>query len=294
MRIAGASMSPHLAYCGGSFGRVSLMAADTALADHARDCVQLLVNVHSGARVVRVDGATIGLQPFDAVVIAPRQIYAIVQPDADPAAQAITPGFLLIKSPTADGAPRRAAHGGPVRTALRGAARDDTQQLVSELLRPEPDSAAIEDGVHVLQVAGGAPPEGAPAGGPGGRSLARIAREIDALQALQDFGSTRERAAACAMSERHFLTLFRRATRLPPRGFYNMLRLETAFAQLADAGCGSVADIAYRLGFSAPPHFTRFMRANTGWTPTAYRACLQALPPLLRPRLTPLPAAPGR
>jgi len=278
-------MSPHLAYCGGSFGRVSLMAADTALADHARDCVQLLVNVHSAVRAVRVDGATVGLQPFEAVVIAPRQTYAIPPQGGGPVAHASAPGFLLVKSPVAGGASGRGVRGGLVRTALRGAARDDTRQLVAELLRPAPASATIEGGVRALQVAGGAPPDAAQARGPGGRTLARIAREIEALQGLQDFGSTRERAAACAMSERHFLTLFRRATQLPPRGFYNMLRLETAFAQLADAGCGSVADIAYRLGFSAPPHFTRFMRANTGWTPTAYRACLQALPPPLRPRL---------
>lgn len=38
---------PHR-HCGGEFGRVSRMTADTDLADHARDCVQPLVKVHSG------------------------------------------------------------------------------------------------------------------------------------------------------------------------------------------------------------------------------------------------------
>ena len=101
------------------------------------------------------------------------------------------------------------------------------------------------------------------------------------LIGMMEFASLR-RAAAYGISERHFTTLFRRATMLSPKEFYNMRRLEAAFALLASAS-RSISDIGFDLGFSAPAHFTRFMRSNTGWTPSAYRSHLSDLPPLLRP-----------
>ncbi len=287
MEQAAADRSPHIAYCGGSFGRVSLMTADTELADHARDCVQLLVNVHSTGLAVRVDGVTSALRPFDAMVIGPRQTYAIPrQSGAEPAPGTI--GFLLVKSdaPQQTRPPSRHGTDGsrlPMR-ALSAAARDDAQQLVSDLLRDTPEACAVERGVLALQDAIAPALEGLARGGRQTQLQAHIAREAESLRLddLQEFGSIGQRAASCGISERHFLTLFRRATRLPPKAFYNMRRLEAAFALLGDAS-RTVADIGYHLGFSAPPHFTRFMRSNTGWTPSAYRAHLQQLPPPLRP-----------
>lgn len=282
LQNAGAERSPHIAYCGGEFGRVSLMAADAELADHARDCVQLLLNVHSGGLAVRVDGDTRTLRPFDGMVIRPRQTYAIPRQDSAPPGSV---GFILVKANAPSGVPGVGpATDRPVLRPLSGAARDDAAQLVSDLLRETPEAHAVQRGVSALQAAL-APllDEAMPAARPAGLQ-AHIAREAEAigLDDLQEFGSLR-RAAAHGISERHFLTLFRRATHLPPKAFYNMRRLEAAFALLGGAS-RTVSDIAYDLGFSAPPHFTRFMRANTGWTPSAYRARLQQLPPPLRPR----------
>lgn len=284
LEYAGVERSPHIAYCGGEFGRVSLMTADAELADHARDCVQLLVNVHSGDLAVRVDGYTRTLRPFDGMVIRPRQTYAI--PDqAGKSVAASSVGFILVKTDAPTGLPRHGLRTDrlPLRP-LAGAARDDAAQLVADLLRETPEARAVQRGVSALQAAM-APllDDLVPAERPAGLQ-AHIAREAEAidLDDLQEFGSLR-RAAAHGISERHFLTLFRRATQLPPKAFYNMRRLEAAFALLGDAS-RKVGDIAYDLGFSAPPHFTRFMRSNTGWTPSAYRARLQHLPPPLRPR----------
>lgn len=281
---AGAESSPHIAYCGGSFGRVSLMTADVELGEHARDCVQLLVNVHSSGLAVRVDGATRALRPFDGMVIRPRETYAIPRQASAPASAGAV-GFLLVKAETPIGAGWRwdAAQRMPQQN-LKGAARDDAQQLVHDLLRQAPEAQAIERGVRALQAAIGPKlHDHSPAGATSGLQ-AHIAREAESigLDDLLEFGSL-QRAAAHGISERHFLTLFRRATRLAPKAFYNMRRLEAAFALLGDAG-RSVTDIAYDLGFSAPPHFTRFMRSNTGWTPSSYRARLQHLPAALRPR----------
>jgi AraC-like DNA-binding protein len=258
------------------------MAADARLADHARDCVQLLVNVHATRLVVRVDGRARGLRPFDGMVIRPRQTYAIPGPaSATPA----TPGFILVKLEGAAGATRLLDDTGrvPVR-ALSKAARDDAAQLVADLLLETPDAGSVERGVLALQAAM-APLLDAivPADRAAGLQ-ADIARdaELIGLDDLQEYGLLR-RAAAHGISERHFLTMFRRATQLPPRAYYNMRRLEAAFALLGDAS-RPIADIAYHLGFSAPPHFTRFMRSNTGWTPSGYRARIEHLPAPLRPR----------
>ena len=281
---AGAEHSPHLAYCGGEFGRVSLMTAGAELADHARDCMQLLVNMHSDALLVRVDGVMRALRPFDGTVIHPRQTYAIPRQIGEPAAASAL-GFILIKMDAPGGLTfkvRRTDRLPLLR--LSSAARDNAAQLVADLLRETPELGAVQRGVSELQLAMAPLLDGVLLAAGRAGLQAHIGREAEAigLDDLQEFGSLR-RAAAHGISERHFLTLFRRATQLPPRAFYNMRRLEAAFALLGDA-TRSVGDIAYDLGFSAPPHFTRFMRANTGWTPSNYRARLQHLPPPLRPK----------
>lgn len=281
---AGAQVSPHIAYCGGAFGRVSLMTADAELAEHARDCVQLLVNVHGTGLAVRVDGVTRALRPFDGMVIRPRQTYAIPRQARAPAKPGAV-GFLLVKAEAPAGAAWRLDEpdGRPLH-ALSGAARDDVAQLVHDLQRETPQAGAVERGVRALQAAIGPALDTPLPAAQASRLQASIAREAESIRLddLLEFGSLR-RAAAHGISERHFLTLFRRATRLAPKAFYNMRRLEAAFALLGDAS-RTVTDIAYDLGFSAPPHFTRFMRCNTGWTPSGYRTRLQQLPPPLRPR----------
>ncbi len=77
-------------------------------------------------------------------------------------------------------------------------------------------------------------------------------------------------AADCGLSRTHFFELFRRATNLTPAVFANELRMEAAFQGLAKTR-SPIADLGYRLGFSAPGHFTRFFRHHIGVTPSEYR-----------------------
>lgn len=278
--------SPHLAYLGGGYGRVSLMSADVELADHARDCLQLLVNVHFAPMLVRIDGINVALRSFDALVIRPRQTYAIPR-QVNTVMEAGAIGFILVKAPVS----LSLVHSdlerceSPVQ-ALSRAARQDASQLVAEMLCVAPDAEAIARNVRALTRIWEPHMDERHSRRRQVGLQAHIARDAEAIGLIDmlEFASLR-RAAAYGISERHFTTLFRRATRLSPKEFYNMRRLETAFALLAGAS-RSISNIGFDLGFSAPAHFTRFMRSNTGWTPSAYRAHLRELPPLLRPNWT--------
>lgn len=76
----------------------------------------------------------------------------------------------------------------------------------------------------------------------------------------------------------HFFELFRKTTKLTPRVYANVLRMEAAITALT-AGQTPIADLAYDMGFSAPGHFTRFFREHLGTTPTEYRRVVDLLEP---------------
>jgi len=287
--------SPHLCYCGGDYGRVSVMASGVVLADHARDCVQVLVNMHQDPLPVRLNGGAHQLEQFRALVIHPRQTYAI-PPAPGRARHPGQVGSILIKaSPLLNesaGPVGHAGDGDPVdMITLPASLRADAVQLVAELFRAGPDARAVSQGVRTLYQAAvvrslenrtcDAACE--PAAQPSSLEE-RVGRDARAgqLRDLEDFAAFRRGADAYGVSERYFYTLFRRATRMTPRAYYNMRRLDAAFALLAGEA-KSIFEITYDLGFSAPPHFTRFMKSNTGWTPSEYRRRVQGMPPSLRP-----------
>jgi len=85
-------------------------------------------------------------------------------------------------------------------------------------------------------------------------------------------------AAECGLSRAHFFELFRKTTKLTPRVYANVLRMEAAITALT-AGETPIADLAYDMGFSAPGHFTRFFREHLGTPPTEYRRVVDLLEP---------------
>ncbi len=100
-------------------------------------------------------------------------------------------------------------------------------------------------------------------------------RESLGSESLDPEGSSREFnieevARAAGLSRAHLFRLFQSTLGITPALYFNVLRMEAAFGDLADAE-HSITDISGRLGFAAPSHFTRFFRHNQGVTPTEYR-----------------------
>lgn len=125
------------------------------------------------------------------------------------------------------------------------------------------------------------------------RSLPRgMDPRIRRAQALiqDDPGAVTDMAALArqvGMSRANLFRLFERSAGIPPRVFQNMTRLKRAVAALV-GGEAPVAGIGAELGFSAPPHFTRFFRDHAGVTPSEFRAVsrLGAAPGFRRWRTT--------
>lgn len=100
---------------------------------------------------------------------------------------------------------------------------------------------------------------------------ARIKRAINFMRDhLGEDTGMDEIASKAGLSRAHFFTLFRHCTNLTPMLYINVLRMEAAMDGLAGSEV-PVGQLAYRLGFSAQSHFTRFFRHHLGITPTDYR-----------------------
>jgi AraC family transcriptional regulator len=87
---------------------------------------------------------------------------------------------------------------------------------------------------------------------------------------LADDLSIADLAALIPMSQFHFARAFKAAIGEPPHRYITNRRLEQAKVLLAVTQL-SVAEIAYRVGFSNQSHFTAQFRKSVGTTPKQYR-----------------------
>ncbi|MGQ7935284.1 helix-turn-helix transcriptional regulator [Paraburkholderia sp. D1E] len=257
-----------------------------------------MINIDERPLEVVVDDRPYRLCTFEAVLIRPRQLYALPAHGNAAGNAAMDHGSVLIKASAhlrqqaglTELAPRVNVRGNSV-VSPRAQSRDMIRGLLTELTSTDPRIANVEEAARVVfttisgAILANSPSRVDPPAPIEGKLKALIE---DANTLLFDdanaFRPVHDIANGYHVSERHLFASFRKATGLTPRAFYNMRRLEMAFAMLLDKK-RRIADIAYELGFSAPPHFTRFMNTNTGWTPTRYRQMIDTTPPELRASL---------
>jgi AraC-like DNA-binding protein len=77
-------------------------------------------------------------------------------------------------------------------------------------------------------------------------------------------------ASAAGVSENHVVRLFRRHLGQTPIRYLWRLRVERGVELLRDTGL-SISEVAYRVGFSTPFHFSRLVKQQTGHAPKALR-----------------------
>jgi AraC family transcriptional regulator len=101
---------------------------------------------------------------------------------------------------------------------------------------------------------------------------ARLRRALDHISANLDEEITLNQLAQVAgVSVFHFARTFTRAMGVSPSRYVSRMRLEKAMAEIA-ADKLSLAEIAFRAGFSSQASFTRAFFRVTGLTPGEYRA----------------------
>lgn len=100
------------------------------------------------------------------------------------------------------------------------------------------------------------------------RRFSKVARYVDAH--LTSNLSPAELARAMSVSESHLYTLFRNDIGMSPAVFVKHRRIHAA-CELLEGTNKSVKEIAARVGFANPYHFSREFRAIRGVSPTQYR-----------------------
>lgn len=73
------------------------------------------------------------------------------------------------------------------------------------------------------------------------------------------------------ITEEHLIRLFKKSMNMTPMKYFNNLKIEAGSSLLLTTDL-SVKEIAWRLGFSSPYHFSRNFKLYAGCSPTEYRA----------------------
>lgn len=105
----------------------------------------------------------------------------------------------------------------------------------------------------------------------GGLARRQLSRVLDFIRANlgSDLGVA-ELASVAHLSPSHFTQVFRRSMGMTPHQYVMRERLAEAKRLLA-AGCMSIAEVAFALGFSSQSHFHAIFRRATGTSPKRYQ-----------------------
>lgn len=82
--------------------------------------------------------------------------------------------------------------------------------------------------------------------------------------------SLKDICAQLKITEEHLIRLFKKSMNMTPMRYFNNLKIEAGSSLLLTTDL-SVKEIAWRLGFSSPYHFSRNFKLYAGCSPTEYR-----------------------
>jgi AraC-like DNA-binding protein len=164
--------------------------------------------------------------------------------------------------------------GGGLVRKLSAERMDRAQRAFSDLLSLARDDASLGStrlvsGALWWLVALLTEPSSADAGGPWASPEDRA---LDLMRSrLSGPPSLSELAGAAKLSPAQLTSRFRRRTGYPPLAYYTRLRMLRACALLEDSGL-KVSEVAERMGYDDPLHFSRVFRRVLGVSPIQYRS----------------------
>lgn len=108
----------------------------------------------------------------------------------------------------------------------------------------------------------------------GGLSKNKLRKVIEYINSnLEKTLTLTEIADIAKMSQYHFARLFKQSTGMSPHKYIILRRVKVAKEMLAKTN-DSIAEIAYKLGFSSQSHLNRYFRSIVNTTPKKYRESL--------------------
>lgn len=155
--------------------------------------------------------------------------------------------------------------------------RQIVDAIIEEAAAPAPgarlmlQSLSLQLLVHVLRDQQHSPPT--VGDHLGSRILSpEIQRSIDFIHThYGDDISLDQLAAVAAMSRYHYLRVFKRQTGLTPHSYLRNVLMDQAALHLRTTDA-SISEIALRLGFASPGHFSDAFKRRYGVTPSAFRS----------------------
>lgn len=271
-------MSNALRIAHGKFGRVALLDMDASLVRHAHPHCHVLIKAEGADTQFLVRDRLVSLTDESAVLINAWEPHAYVHDPKRPRTKILA---LYIEPKWLSGfRPNWAASGVPGFFSRNGeqitrTLRRRASELAEAMIAAPADGWSQEALISKLMIGvlerytswrSAVPDEAA------GRVIDfRLRRAIHMIR--RDPGTILDMTAlarAAGLSRAHFFRLFGQAMNIPPRVFLNTVRMETAVNEVMDGEHG-ITEVSDRLGFSAPPHFSRFFRDHAGAAPREFR-----------------------
>jgi len=267
-------MSKAISVFHGTFGRARLYHLDRSIIPHAHREGHLLFHVCGSHGHIRIDGRDNLITPTTAVAVNPWELHAY-HPTSD-AGQYIV--VLYIRPSWFDGHRQEQSAG------LRfGASQIDVTPEISMRVTHLADLLSNGGGTRQLEALlyelthscfvlshRASTPRRAGMGRFEPNDF-RVRKSLRLMAERLDVDLDVARLAAdSGLSRPHFFKLFRSQVGVPPKLFWNTLRLERAYHDLVETP-KSIGDISFELGFSSQSSFSRFFCLNTGISPTDYR-----------------------